>query len=342
MHTGMMRNVKRGLTLIELLVVIGIVGLLSAMILPAIQAAREVDRRARCVNHLKQIGIAVANFESVNRKLPSLCFSGERTHYLDDGHDPLLSIHYRILPYLEERPLFDSINIRASAIKNTVGFDAFENRTAREIRVGTFLCPSDKWADSPGNNYRGNLGPYPHRFTQAETPGAGGPFEFMKDSPASKITDGLSMTAGFSERLQGSGENARFDRSRDFWYAGFRPDHSATATPEEFREYCSLAPTVPLHTNMRFGKYWLPGTRPYTVYDHVFPPNSKIPDCSSDVISLNPDSFNHATVSARSNHRGGVHVGFMDGSVRFVKDSVALSVWRSSATRSGNDNADGL
>ena len=341
LHTELTVSRKNGVTLIELLVVIGLVGLLAMMILPAIQSSRESARRSQCVNHLKQIGLGVANFESVNQKLPSLCMSDDRAQYVD-GYDALLSIHYRILPYIEERPLFDSINIHAAAIKKISSDDCFENRTVRNTRVDKFLCPSDQQVGYPGNNYRGNLGPYPHRFSHAETPGAGGPFEFMRDAPSTRITDGLSTTVGFSERLQGGGDDSRFDRSRDFWYAGFQPAHEATATPEQFLEYCGLAPARPLHTNMRFGKFWLPGIRPYTVYDHVFPPNPKIPDCSSDVLFLNPDSFNHAAVSARSNHPGGVHAGFMDGSVRFVKNSVSLSVWRAAATRAGKDDAEGL
>lgn len=332
---------RSGLTLIELLVVISIIGVLVLLIMPAVQSSRETARRAECVNRLKQMGLAVSNFESANRHFPSLVPGIDlgAGRQVSNGE---LSFHFQVLPYLDQKPLFDAINFQPNVAALTNKFSHWVNKTALETQVNTFLCPSDRQFSTSGNNYRANLGPYPHFFEEQNQPGGGGPFKMLVFTSVSEITDGLSTTAALSERIVGNGEHSKFNRSRDFWFSGaggIDPD----TTADEFLELCGLALAKPSVVHGRFGANWLSGYRSYTIYDHVFTPNASYPDCSSDVVMQPfPDSFSTASISARSWHSGGVHVAFMDGSVRFVKNAVSLQVWRAAATRAGNDRSDGL
>ena len=113
-----MKRRSRGFTLIELLVVIAIIGVLIALLLPAVQAAREAARRAQCVNNLKQIGLAIHNYHSANDCLPpgGQVFSNEYPAYGWSGGPQNFSMNVRILPYLEQNNAFNSVNFAVSAI----------------------------------------------------------------------------------------------------------------------------------------------------------------------------------------------------------------------------------
>jgi prepilin-type N-terminal cleavage/methylation domain-containing protein len=182
---------RRGFTLIELAVVIAIVGVLAVLLLVAVQGAREAARRTRCANNLKQFGIALNLYSTAHGVFPSGGGS--------DGFSP----QARLLPYLEQKPLYDSINFLAMA-NPAVGTP---NETAGSITIGTFLCPSDPvsagqqgWINYAGNS--GSLGaPGPK--------GRDGLFavdERYKPIPIGPAgcTDGMSQTLAFSEWLVGA------------------------------------------------------------------------------------------------------------------------------------------
>jgi prepilin-type N-terminal cleavage/methylation domain-containing protein/prepilin-type processing-associated H-X9-DG protein len=160
----------RGFTLIELLVVIAIISVLIALLLPAVQAAREAARRAQCVNNLKQIGLAVHNYISVNDCVPAAGFPAwvqESQYYICNGD---FSIHVRLLPYLEQQNIYNAANFNYAVFNSTVG-DVI-NSTVQATRLTAFLCPSDSppnWLiqgtntqiesiRAPGNNYFGSVG----------------------------------------------------------------------------------------------------------------------------------------------------------------------------------------
>ena len=329
----------RGFTLIELLVVTAIIGILAMIILPAIQSSREAARRVQCLSNLNQMNRAIQNFESANRHLPTLNtgFDRGKMGFVGNGQ---LSLHYQVLPFLEQKPLYDSVNYQLNILTSVNNFDSIENKTAFETRVQIFLCPSDRQISVSGNNYRANLGPNPFFFENKEIPGGGGPFKILETTRLSEISDGLSSTVGLSERLVGNGQQSRFDRTRDFWFSGYGTT-DPLRTIQIFEEVCGLARPIPNYFNSRFGSNWLSGfSRSDTVYDHVFLPNSALPDCTTDEYMKFPDIYATAAVSARSSHSGGVHAGFMDGSVRFVKNSVSIAVWRAIASRAGKESVD--
>jgi prepilin-type N-terminal cleavage/methylation domain-containing protein/prepilin-type processing-associated H-X9-DG protein len=322
----------RGFTLIEVLVTIMCISILAILLIPAIQSSRESARRTQCINHLKQIGTAVANFETANKHYPSILETFKVSKMLDDGNC-LMSIHFQLLPFLEQKAIFNAVNTDGDP-------DHPVNLTASETGVDTFLCPSDQHFQPSCNNYRANIGPYSHGSESRPTPGGGGAFRLVHTTSASEFKDGLSTTIGWSERSVGNGDHSRFVRSRDFWFAGILEDENLITPADQLMEICNLAPAKPTHINGKLGQYWLDGTRNSAAYNHVFPPNMAIPDCNVSPPMTYLWPYYTCAVSARSLHSGGVNVGLMDGSVRFVKNSIALQVWRAASTRAGNDLAD--
>src|SRR5262245_36883786 len=127
-------NSRRGFTLIELLVVIAIIAVLIGLLLPAVQAARESARRTKCTNNMKQLGLAVHQYESQETRLPaSMVFSGNGVTTLwTNGW----SAYVRILPAIEQQGVYNAINF-------TIAFQNWENRTATGVVIAQFLCPSE-------------------------------------------------------------------------------------------------------------------------------------------------------------------------------------------------------
>jgi len=229
-------------TLVELLVVVAIIGILIALLLPAINAAREAARRMQCTNNLKQIGLAVVNYESTfgvfppGRLLPDWKKNGvvqkSYTNYTGvDQTNPnewtgFHSVHLRILPYMEQQQIYDLVNFeKPQALRMTVNGEPFNvNYNAYAQAAGLFLCPSDANTGRiiSENNYRYNFG--------GSSPYAGAEASYRQDRHAAAvdglsclgngaftagralkvaaITDGLSNTVFFSERTKGSGLDA--------------------------------------------------------------------------------------------------------------------------------------
>ena len=185
---------RRGFTLIELLVVIAIIGVLIALLLPAVQAAREAARRIQCMNNLKQIGLAVHNYESSVGTLPLGCVVT-----FDQANNPVFNgwgITARILPYIEGQAQFNACNFN---LPN----ETPENDTAMRMGIATYLCPSDGqnrviFIDDgqPRNNtnYAFNRGDWFVWGGSASAPQPGRPFRVNITVPIAAVTDGLSNT----------------------------------------------------------------------------------------------------------------------------------------------------
>jgi prepilin-type N-terminal cleavage/methylation domain-containing protein len=146
---------RRAFTLVELLVVIAIIGLLVALLLPAIQAAREAARRTQCANNLRQMGVAIQNYERLLRGLPPVALVARRP----DGSiwTSYLGPHARVLPFLEQNSIFSSMNI-----------DTFYGDLANKEAVGRvidgFLCPSEVRREPMAHATFGNIGGVDYGF----------------------------------------------------------------------------------------------------------------------------------------------------------------------------------
>jgi type II secretory pathway pseudopilin PulG len=326
------------------LVVIGILSLLMAFLLPAVQSAREAARRARCQSNLHQLGLALHGYESAYQCYP-ICTTGVPLGIPNLSGIMVYfgeySIHVRLLPYLELRPVYDAINFDTGTTQLFgMGWGPYDpwwpmywiNVTAQLVGVETFLCPSDAgpFAET-GNNYRGNVGLGPLNDTSAEFRDSGNGLikEFGSLARPSSVTDGLSHTVAFSERLRGSGLETPVPE-RDFW-----PKWLPAVSADQTLQDCLIAArtgATPIFT--LGGRWWFWQGREHTLYTHTEQPNGRVPDC------LQPNAHSFGMATARSWHLGGVNALMGDGSTRFVLETIDLSVWRGLGTRNGGELVD--
>jgi len=329
-HVSILRG--RGFTLVECLVVMGVVGLLLALSLPALQRTREAARRAQCASNLHNIGVAVHNHIAQDGSLPRGHFfrrDGEGSWDFSD-----FSPHTRILQHLDQSALFNSVNFR---LGGDVYYGRQENSTAERSRVSVFLCPSDPEAGAMlRNSYRANTGPEADPYGALRRPG----FAFGSFTPVyqairpADFTDGMAQTVLFSERVVGDGTKSKYTPHRDLWYAAKFLPWTVPPADEMARLCGSLSDPAPRH-HSEMGSTWLYSGNDRTFYNHVLTPNSLVPDCGHELL---PEKY--AVVTARSYHLGGVQVLLADGSSRFVGDSIDLPIWRALGTRSDGITVD--
>jgi prepilin-type N-terminal cleavage/methylation domain-containing protein/prepilin-type processing-associated H-X9-DG protein len=339
------RPARAGFTLIEVLVVVSIIGLLIALLLPAVQSAREAARRAQCVNNLKQIGLALHNYQSAHGSFP-LNWGAARVDPVRGlpwaiGGRPYSALA-RMLPYIEQQPLYAAINFDVETFpdKEPHHFPSPQNLTAFSTPVAGYLCPSDAGpVPTPyGTSYRGNygLGPVPATSAESFDSGVGFYSGYGVLSPRDFI-DGLSHTAAYGERLRGTGEGGGPSPARDFGnllVMDFCDIRSA-----DYALKCSqLASAQSMFPLSRMsGIYWYIGDFQCGAYNHAQEPNGRIPDAVTPNVTYLGGGVVAGVVTARSLHPGGVNSLMGDGSVRFATDSTARQVWRALGTRNGSE-----
>ncbi len=303
-----MKNVNRnprGFSLIELLVVIAIIAILVALLLPAVQQAREAARRTQCKNNLRQIGLALHNYHDVAKCFP-FGMGGTGTKY---------SALSQLLPQLEQVNLYARIDFNRTITD-------VANTPARMIEVPVFRCPSDFANSSPtaggGVNYLPNKGA---SLVWQDTK-ADGVIYYNSSTKLKDLTDGTSNTAAYSERMVSDGSNGIVTPDSDTFLSSANP-----ATQNDAVQFCNAVDiTNPANQFPQFmGAPWIDGKHGY---QHISGPNAR---------SCGFQPGGKATMAANSRHVGGVHLLLCDGSVRFASSNVDISFWRAVGTRNGGE-----
>jgi prepilin-type N-terminal cleavage/methylation domain-containing protein len=321
-----LRAARAGFTLVELLVAIAIIGALVALLLPAVQSAREASRRATCGSHLRQAGVALQNFHQGHGRFPP-----------GRGGPPpkVFSPLAYLLPYVEEGSLQARIDLKSAPTTVVVGgvfYSGAANLPAASQAVDILQCPSDIYSGRvPGSKFGATN--YVASSGSAAVDGDIWPGDgvFFGESRVRfrDLADGSSHTAAFSERMLGNGVAV------------------TTLPPNQAGHYIlELSNAFPLDDNScdsaasggwysQRGAKWILGNYGNTLYNHHFTPNPPQWDC----MNL-PQQKGY--ISARSYHADGVNVLCCDGSVRFIGDAIEPAIWHGLATREGGETLDKL
>jgi prepilin-type processing-associated H-X9-DG protein len=306
-------------------VVIAVLAVLTALLLPAVQAAREAARRMRCASNLKQLGLAALNYAETNGALPPTAFASND-----------LGMKARLLPFLEQGAAFDSLNMGFLAEDD-------ENWTVRVTAIDALLCPSNggppdvraalgdqtrvvgatSYPNNIGTTYTVNGNRFDGPAYKLGAPDLGGVVTLAS------VTDGLSGTAVFGEWVIGLNTMSR-DGPHMIYGSAIPWAPPASTTLTAMATACRAALTKVSDqkgTDYLRGQCGLGGG-----YSHVMTPNAKA--CFFKFDSYRTD---HTLVGASSRHPGGVNAAFLDGSVRFVGDGVAAGTWRAIATKAGGE-----
>ncbi len=307
-----------GFTLVELLVVIAIIGILIALLLPAVQAAREAARRSQCTNNLKQISLGLHNYHDKFNTLPVGAYGSSWGTW-----------QVAVLPYVEQQQLYALYDQGGKYDPSRRYFSATNAQVCIK-RLSTFSCPSDQAQTTTAagyamthHNYAANFGNTGF-FSQTDGPAqsadgvtfGGAPFTMMGSASIAPrcygfrdITDGLSNTLMLGEVIQGK---------------------SASTTLLDLRGFT----------------WWGPGSG----FETFLPPNANLPDimvednyCQQGAPNppCDPVKFSSpnrpATMAARSRHPGGVNVALCDASVRFISQTIPIQTWRALGTSQGGE-----
>ncbi len=300
---------RRGFTLVEVLVVIATLGILIALLLPAVQAAREAARRSRCTNNLKQLGLAIHNYISVMGVLPR----GEK------GYSP----YAMLLPYMDQQPLYGAINFSIHAS------DAYlENYTISLIQPESLLCPSD----APPPKFGGVTSYASNEGVGFDERGAknNGPFAWSRSQTVNslqQITDGTSQTVALSEWSLGSAPGVRDAKRSTFRTPIILRKESQF---DQFARLChNLDATKAQLNGPPKGTSWIAGSLGLSAYNHTLPPN--------DHTCTNGTLVAQSAYTAGSQHPGGAMVLFVDGHAAFQTDTVEWTIWRAIGTMNGSE-----
>jgi prepilin-type N-terminal cleavage/methylation domain-containing protein/prepilin-type processing-associated H-X9-DG protein len=358
---------SRGFTLIELLVVIAIIAVLIALLLPAVQAAREAARRSQCINNLKQLGLALANYESAAQSYPMSvnagCIGSSCGNNLG-GAWGSWSPQSLMLPYLEQSALFQAANFSyvntGSQDFSTYG-NTLINSTVVRSRIASFLCPSGSTpgsntfsVPSPGNSYFASVGSS-WGFVGTWTNSPNGIFKYLGKALSSRdVHDGTSNTVAFGEWKMGDyndnmksyqdvvnvgstnlGGTGSQDTANANMPAGGAALPGYIAVCNKTWASSGTAPGGSQGIQRSWiAENWAQGIFSRTLGNLLLPPNPPVFNCLS--CGGCGDDDGPGIFSLSSYHPGGANVAMADGSVRFLKNSTNLNtIWALGSRENG-------
>jgi len=328
---------RKGFTLVELLVVMVIIGMLMGLLLPGVQRIREAARRSTCAANLRQIGLAMGNYEAANTNFPP---SWQPVPPDVNGRVSGWSVWALILPHLEQGSLYGNLDFSRgyNQAGNVVTADG-QSVKVSSLRVPTYLCPSevrDEARIESGqeshypNNYGVNLGTW---LIYDPATGTGGNGTFFPGShvKAADIRDGLTYTLCAAE-VKG-------------WQPVYRDAGKAApltmpATPSDVQALGGTFSTTG-HTE------WVDGRSNHSGFTTTFKPNAYVAvdvsgttydvDWTNQREGTSTTIPNYGAITSRSYHENTVNVVMMDASVRAINNDIDLGVWRAFSTRNGRD-----
>ncbi len=348
---------SRGFTLIELLVVIAIIAVLIALLLPAVQAAREAARRSQCVNNLKQLGLGLHNYHQAINSFP-IGKSKGLTNNSPGNYDGWTdwSAQAMMLPYMEQTPIYNSINFNYLAGHDVAGNT---NSTAYLAQINVFLCPSDPNAGGTTgntNSYRGSIGTttdvnkYNNNNNGDNSASQStGVFTYFNVYGLRDIIDGSSNTIAYAESLAGDKNTIAGRRTNgvtnvggasggQFLDASGQPGSTNSIAVLNAIAACTSANASGTSITNAIGQRWGWGATAETLFNTVVTPNSKLAgfnSCRVTCPNCGPDDSIFSV--AQSYHSGGVNVLFADGSVKFIKDSINMQTWMALGTKANGE-----
>lgn len=331
---------RRGFTLIELLVVIAIIAILIALLLPAVQQAREAARRAECKNNLKQLGLAIHNYQSSHKYFPpSACIAGGSA-----SNNGSWSVHGRILDYLDQGNLRGLVDL-------SLPWDG--QQAINGFKVPGYACPSDPLSDTardPGSG-RPNLYPTTYGFNFGTW--------FVFDQSNGRGGDGMfhpNSRLSFRDCTDGSSQTLLAAEVKAFtpYFRNIAP--SSTAVPDTPQQVIAMASggqkkLSATDNNKNTGHTeWCDGRVHHQGFTTVFTPNTRVIHVEAGVeLDVDYNSWQegklngtsvpptYAAITSRSYHAGIVQVVLVDGSARSISENIDRSVWRALGTRAGGE-----
>lgn len=343
-----MKQRLKAVTLIELLVVIAIIGVLVALLLPAVQAARAAARRISCTNNMKQFVLAGHNYHDVHKVFPRYGYISFQTEPQDrwriwQGY----SVHTMLLPYMEQSALYDQIDFTIwdgwynQRQDTPAGTEYYWNK-----KVSSYLCPAsptpphstDIWLGGPGSNYAVSAGP---TLEWGETTAAPGVFSPHTETRIGEILDGTTNTVFAAEVTTGDGDSANYlpgEPVRNVTYTGSRPWQYPNLPYDRITAWgkeCALNTHDHLSNN---GWGWMGANYTQTVFNTVAPPNWAYPSCIATGRVPGYSADRHGIYPSRSNHAAGAVHGFGDGSVHFLINTIDYNTYQYLGTKSGHES----
>ena len=345
---------KRGFTLVELLVVIAIIGILVALLLPAVQAAREAARRMQCSNNLKQLALAYHNYVDSKKTLPSMangCWGPGGTGTLAQNAGPGLgnqnwagwSSHTLVLPYIEQSQLYNMIGFTNGYYSNAPATPLTPTQISQS-RIAGFMCPSDQ----PFNdqNWRGSCN---YGVSLGSCLGYGGPpnppnlesssngmFRRRVETNFAACIDGLSNTIMLGEFLVADNTGGKYTHGGDMVRGIAFPGTFEKPTRVDLETYgASCLAGTANHTSAG-GQTWAAPSMYDAAFNTVATPNWKFPTCH--VCGGCGKGDGGGVFPARARHPGGAMHAMGDGSVTFIAETIDFLIYQGVGTRDGKES----
>lgn len=327
---------KSGFTLVELLVVIAIIGILIGLLLPAVQAAREAARRMQCTNNLKQLGLALQNYHDSNNALPAArALFGASGYIVNGTKTGGFGTALFLLPYVEQNQVYSEVLSYTTRATDPLLCpwhsgalaDYTQSFPALTTRITAFLCPSDGLATQPSTdghktgrlNYitsRGdsmwNNNRHPDDEGATAKTAHRGIFRIGEFPSMATIVDGTSNTVAWSETVSANGMGGRTIKGNMFQVSSMYNGNSRPGPCLAIKNGTE-ATQDGIAAAWR-GQRWADGQVLPQGLTTTLPPNSPVCSYGGDNV--------WGAASAQSNHSGGVNAAMLDGSVRFISETI--------------------